>query len=125
MIQRMSSRDFDAITLGWGGVVETDPKQIFHTDSIEGGGDNYISYSNPEVDRLIDQARITQDEDERNQLWHQVHALLYEDQPYTFLWTSRAVNFVDQRIRNVQLMKLGLSSNHEWYVPAAEQRYGN
>jgi len=124
MLQRMDARDFDAMTLGWGGTIESDPNQIFHSRSIGDGGDNYVSYVNEEVDQLIDQARVTQDPDERNALWGQVHTLLHEDQPYTFLWTSRAVRFVDKRIRNVQLLKLGLSSENEWFVPVQEQRYG-
>jgi len=125
MLQRMDARDFDAMTLGWGGVVETDPNQIFHSRSIGDGGDNYISYENQEVDRLIDQARVTRDTEARNELWHKVHRELHEDQPYTFLWTTRAVRFVDKRIKNVQLLKLGLSSEDEWYVPLEMQKYGD
>jgi len=120
--QRMDQREFDAMTLGWGGTIETDPYQIFHTKQIADGGDNYIGYSNPELDKIIDQARVTVDEEARKKLWHQVHAILHEDEPYTFLWTSRAVVFLDKRIKNVQLTKLGLSPDVEWYVPTAAQK---
>jgi peptide/nickel transport system substrate-binding protein len=121
MQQRIDQRDFDAMTLGWTGGIESDPYQIFHSKQISDGGDNYIHYSNPELDRLIDDARRTVDESKRMPLWHQVHSILHEDQPYTFLWTSRAVVFVDKRIRNVQITKTGMSSELEWYVPRALQ----
>jgi peptide/nickel transport system substrate-binding protein len=123
MIQRIGDRNFDAITLGWGGVIESDPKQIFHSDSIEGGGDNYIGYRNGELDRLIDQARITVDEDERLALWHRVHRILQQDQPYTFLFNFKSVIFLDQRFRNVKVTKVGLNGPLEYFVPDDRQRW--
>jgi len=125
MLQRIGSRDFDAMTLGWGGTVESDPNQIFHSRSIGDGGDNYVHYVNEQVDELIDEARTTSDTQARNELWHEVHAQLHEDQPYTFLWTTRAVRFIDDRIRNVQLLKLGLNDEQEWFVPLDGQKYGD
>jgi peptide/nickel transport system substrate-binding protein len=123
MIQRISQRKFDAMTLGWTGTVEGDPYQIFHSAAIEDGGDNYTHYINPKLDKLIDEARITMNEDKRMKLWHQVHRILHEDQPYTFLWTSRAVIFIDKRIKNVQRVKLGLNGSMEWFVPLPMQRW--
>ena len=49
---------FDTVALAWGGVVEGDPKQIWHSSSITKDGSNFAGYSNPEVDKLIDSARI-------------------------------------------------------------------
>ncbi len=123
MKQRMDDRRFDAITLGWGGTIESDLKQIFHSSTIDGGGDNYVSYRNPEVDRLIDQARVTVDEAERTDLWRQVHRLLQGDQPYTFLFNFKSVVFLDKRFKNVEVTKLGLSSPTEYYVPRDQQRW--
>ena len=124
MIQRINQRQFDAMTLGWSGSIEGDPKQIFHSDMIADGGDNYTHYINKELDRLIDKARVTMDEKARMKLWHQVHSILHEDQPYTFLWTTRAVLYMDKRLQNVLRVKTGLNSLEEWYVPRALQRWG-
>jgi hypothetical protein len=33
------------------------------------------------------------------------------------------MNFVDKRIHNVQLTKLGLNDRGEWFIPSAEQRW--
>ncbi|MCC6579519.1 MAG: peptide-binding protein [Phycisphaeraceae bacterium] len=124
MLQRIDQRDFDAMTLGWTSGVENDPFQIFHSSQIGDGGDNYIAYRNPELDKLIDKARVEMNTDKRMELWHAVHRILHEDQPYTFLWTSKAVIFVDKRMHNVQQLKLGLNSREEWYVPRALQKWG-
>ncbi|MEM1109066.1 MAG: peptide-binding protein [Planctomycetota bacterium] len=123
MINRIQSRDFEAISLGWGGVIESDPKQIFHSDSIAEGGDNYVGYRNEELDGFIDQARVTVDRDERLALWHEVHRILQEDQPYTFLFIRKSVNFLDDRFRNVKVTKTGLNDRTEMFVPRSEQRW--
>ena len=122
MLQRIDERDFDAITLGWGGSIETDPNQIFTTSAIAEGGDNYVQYSNPELDRLIEQARITVDDEKRTDLWHRVHRILHEDQPYTFLFNQKSAVFVTDRLHNVEKTKVGLNDRLEYFIPAPLQR---
>src|SRR5690606_37436046 len=53
LVTRLTAKDFDAITLGWSSVPESDPYQIFHSSQIEGQGDNRSSYRNPEPDAAI------------------------------------------------------------------------
>jgi peptide/nickel transport system substrate-binding protein len=124
MVQRLGTRDFDAISLGWSGSIESDPFQIFHSKSAEEGGDNYINYRSAELDKYIDAARVEMDEQERLKLWHEVHRVLHEDQPYLFMWTTKAVVFVNKRFENVQSLPLGLSDTDEWFVPRDQQKYG-
>ena len=123
MLGRIDERNFEAITLGWSSGVESDPKQIFHSDSIAGGGNNYVSYRNEELDTAIDEARLTVDFDARTALWHRVHRILQTDQPYTFLFNSKSVVFLDKRFRNVMLTKVGLNDRTEYFVPQGEQRW--
>ncbi|MCU7829662.1 MAG: peptide-binding protein [Candidatus Thiodiazotropha sp. (ex Myrtea sp. 'scaly one' KF741663)] len=126
MLDMMNKRDFAAITLGWTSGLETDLYQIFHSSQIEGRGNNFINYRNPELDRLIDEARATVDEKKRMPLWQAAENELYEDQPYTFLMRRKSLRFIDRRIKNVVKTKLGLNFGNlpmENYVPAPEQRY--
>jgi peptide/nickel transport system substrate-binding protein len=125
MLQRIGQRDFDAMTLGWTGSPEGDPYQIFHSSQVGDGGDNYVHFINKELDQLIDTARVTMDVDKRMPMWHRVHEILYEEQPYTFLFTRKSVAFIDKRMRNVIVTTLGLNNATEWYVPADVQRYSN
>jgi oligopeptide transport system substrate-binding protein len=56
---------------------------LFHTESAQ----NHSGYSNPEVDALLDEARGTQDFDERMALYQQAEQLILEDAvwiPLTF-----------------------------------------
>lgn len=121
--EKLKGRDFDLISLAWSAGIESDVHQMFHSDNIGEGADNFMSYSNPELDDLIDEARTTVDEDARMKLWNQVHAIIHEDQPYTFLYSRKSLIFVDDRFENVERVKIGLNDRTEWYVPAAIQKY--
>lgn len=126
MQEAMEKRNFDAITLGWTSGIETDIFQMFHSSQIKDNGDNFIAYANPELDKLIDEARRTVDESKRLPLWQQAERLMYEDQPYTFLMRRQSLLFVDKRIQNLQMTKLGLNRGFlpmENYVPAHQQKY--
>ncbi len=128
MLDLLKKRDFDAITLGWGGTLESDLYQMFHSSQIEDGGNNSIGYSNPEFDKLVEQARATVDEKQRMPLWHQAEALLYQDQPYTFLLRKKSLVFIDKRIQNINNTATGLNLRQtplEIYVPAEQQRHSH
>jgi peptide/nickel transport system substrate-binding protein len=120
---RLNNKNFQAISLGWTSGIETDIFQMFHSSQMVAGGDDFISYKNPKLDQVIDQARETMDESQRMALWRQAHAILHEDQPYTFLWFGKTLRFIDRRIQNVQRVKMGLNPLEEWFVPADLQKY--
>jgi peptide/nickel transport system substrate-binding protein len=59
-------------------------------------------------------------------LWHKAERIMYEDQPYTFLLRAKSLVFIDKRIHNMQVTKLGLNKDIlpvEWFVPAGMQKY--
>jgi peptide/nickel transport system substrate-binding protein len=105
----LKQRTFDAIHLGWSATPESDPYQIFHSSQTAGEGDNRMSYRSPEVDKLIEQARLTMDTPQRMKLWHQVHAQLHDDQPYTFLYAPQALRVFNNSVQNVGLSSAGLN----------------
>ncbi len=126
MLDLLDKKNFDAITLGWSSGVETDIYQMFHSSQTVAGGDNFVNYRNPELDRLIDQARATVDEAKRMPLWRRCEQILYEDQPYTFLMRRKSLVFIDKRMKNIQITRLGLNLHSvpvEWYVPGPLQKY--
>ena len=86
----LDDKKFDAVMLGWGGgSVDLDPKQIWHTQSsLLKGGSNFISYSNPKVDKLIDKGRTQLNKRARIKAFQKVYRLIAEDVPYIFLFNS-------------------------------------
>ena len=123
MLKRVKDKQLEAYIMGWTGGIEEDCHQIFHTDAISGTGDNCVSYSNKELDKLIDQARITVKDELRMPIWHQVHRIIAEDQPYTFLYSDMDLSLIDKRFKNVEATKLGINSTQEWYTPSSAQKY--
>jgi len=119
--QKVHNREFDAVSMAWGGNVEEDPYQIWHSSQRQNGS-NYVNFNNPQADALIEQARQTLDSDKRNELYHQFHRILHEEQPYTFIYTRPEQRFLDKRFQNVIVHKLGIDER-EWYVPTQSQKY--
>ena len=58
------------------------------------------------MDRLIDQLRVTLDEKKQVALYHRIHRLIYEDQPYTFLFADKATAGYDARLENVKFYQI-------------------
>lgn len=73
----------DAYLIGWGSPFDPDDHtyKVFGTDK----GANYNSYSNSEVDRLLTEARQTEDPDSRAALYAQFQEELGHDPAYTFI----------------------------------------
>lgn len=91
--------NFECYVLSWVGVTDPDIYySIFHTDAVPPNGRNRGHYSNPEVDRLLEQARVTLDQETRSRLYREVQQHLQADLPCISLWHTH----------NVAVMKTGL-----------------
>ncbi|MDA1051063.1 MAG: ABC transporter substrate-binding protein [Planctomycetota bacterium] len=103
MLQKLRKKEFDATILGWVSDWKSDPYQIWHGSQADlPESSNAGGYKNPEVDKLIDQLRITMKEEEQITLYHEIHRLIYEDQPYTFLYLDKAMIGVHSRLQNLE-----------------------
>ena len=81
--QLLLEKKFDAAFGGWGTGTDPDTSEnIWAT----GAGRNFGSYSNPEVDRLFVEGRTEVDRALRAEKYARIHELLWEDQPYTWLY---------------------------------------
>jgi peptide/nickel transport system substrate-binding protein len=115
-------RDFDAITMGWGAnAPEIDPRQIFHSESIKEGGDNFTQWVNKDCDALIEKGRRTMDEATRMEVWRQFEACIAEDQPYTFVRVAPWLRFVKKDFGNVNTYKTGLEPQEYFYISGRAQ----
>ncbi|MCX7821828.1 MAG: peptide-binding protein [Syntrophobacterales bacterium] len=113
-IQKIQSHDFDACTLGWSLGWESDPYQVWHSSQQEGGS-NFVGFVNEEVDRIIEEARREFNPVKRRTLYQRLHAIVHEEQPYTFLFTMKALVAVHRRIGNVHVYPMGLNPR-EWHI---------
>jgi len=120
-LQRIDARNFDACTMGWSLGWESDPYQLWHSSMAEKGS-NFVGFQNDEADRIMEAARKEFNPETRRGLYHRFHEILHEEQPYTFLFTTEALQAVSRRFQNVNVYPMGLYPR-EWWVPAAQQRY--
>jgi peptide/nickel transport system substrate-binding protein len=115
-LKRNSEHDFDATMLQWSGDARMDPTQIWHSGSIDGGS-NFISYRNPEVNRLIEQARVTLDADARDALYRKFGAILHAEQPYTFLYVPAELDLLHERVKGARPNLYSWQFEDIWLAP--------
>ena len=73
----------------------------FHSKNIAPVNSNNDSYySNPEVDRLLDAARVEPDRDKRLALYHQVELILYDDCPWIWHYHGTVTEVVQPYVKN-------------------------
>lgn len=76
--------NFDVNAIGWSGRV--DPDGNIHQFVTCKGGLNDGKYCNPEVDRLLNEARVTNDEAKRKQLYDSAQAILQDELPIIYVY---------------------------------------
>jgi peptide/nickel transport system substrate-binding protein len=102
-------RDFDATSLAWGATApESDPKQIYHSESIKNQGDNFAQWNNPEADKYIDLGRKELDFEKRMKYWQAFERVMHEDQPYTWIRIQAYPRFFKKDVGNVNTYPKGL-----------------
>jgi len=85
MIEKTRAHNFDMYYGIWSSPpTESDPKQIWHTDSYNGGS-NYVGFGTPESDQLIDDLRRELDVDKRGEIYKKLQAMIDKDAPYIFM----------------------------------------
>jgi peptide/nickel transport system substrate-binding protein len=96
--------NFQLFTLQWVGVSDPDMlRRVFHSQQMPPLGFNRGFYSNPEVDRLIDTATVTMDDDGRRRLYAHAQRLVAEDAPYISLWYKTNVAVAQANLDGVRL----------------------
>jgi peptide/nickel transport system substrate-binding protein len=79
--------NFQMVTMQWVGVTDPDIlRRVFHSSQVPPAGFNRGYYSNPEVDRLIDQASTAPTDEDRRKYYSAAQRIIADDAPYISLW---------------------------------------
>ena len=96
---------FELYSLRW--VAGNDDPDIFefcfHSASVPPGGANRGRYKNAEVDRLIEEARVSGNQEERRKKYFEIQEIVHHDLPYIHLWYVDDVAVVNRRLGGVRL----------------------
>ncbi|QDU81993.1 Oligopeptide-binding protein AppA precursor [Polystyrenella longa] len=99
LMDKTLNHKFQAYLGGWGtGADPSTAKNIWTTNAIKNGR-NYVSYENPKIDELFYQAEREFDRDKQAELYSQIHQILWEDQPYTWLFYMNGFHGFNKDVR--------------------------
>jgi peptide/nickel transport system substrate-binding protein len=104
LVQTARERKFHAFMGAWITGEEPDMQtNLWGTGQMR----NYANYTNPRVDQLFAEARKEFDRDKRAELYGQIHNILWEDQPYTWLVYRISVFGFNKRLRGYNFSPRG------------------
>jgi peptide/nickel transport system substrate-binding protein len=114
VIDRITNRNYDARVGGWGVGLSADLYQLWGDPDLPF---NYVSYDNPEVQRLFELAVEQPTEQAAAQYWRQAASLIVADQPYTWLYFYDSPYGVSNRLRGTRIDTLSpYQFVWDWYI---------
>ena len=120
----IKQKRFEAIILGWGTGIDPDQYPIWHSSQMGPDQLNQISFSNAEVDALLEKGRTSCHQQERVAAYRRIQEILAEEQPVVFLYFKDALPAVSSRVRGIKPEAAGIGYNFiDWFVPKHLQRY--
>ncbi len=115
-------REFEAVISGWVDWEAKDDAGILHSRNLDGPY-QYVGYSNPRADALIDELAVTVDRDAARPLWTEYQRLIANDAPYAVLYYPQRLVGIRTRVRDATFDVRGEFSNaRNWWIhPAGRQ----
>ena len=120
----IDKRRFEAVILGWSIGLDPDQYDIWYSGKTKEKEFNFVGYSNPEVDALLEKGRRTYDIAERKKAYYRIQEILADELPYIFLYVPDATPIVHGRFKGIKPSPIGITYNlPKWYVPKQIQRH--
>lgn len=122
-LQKQTARTFDAALMG----AAADPspgamKQSWATAGMAKGGQNYLAYSNPVFDALIDSTSASFDAAKSRQYYHRAIQTLMNDAPGVWLYDVLTMAGIHKRIRPVGMRAdAWWASLPDWWIPESQR----
>ncbi len=119
LVNNTQSKNFDVVCGPGSTYVALDPGELYQEYATD-GSENDMSYSNPDLDKLLNQARQTIDINEQIPIYKQIQATLTQQFPSTYAWyrpyihvfKSKFAGFTDQNV----LVEGVFNDLQNWYV---------
>ncbi|MDD2717983.1 MAG: peptide-binding protein [Candidatus Wallbacteria bacterium] len=97
----LPQKNYDMILIALAPNPDPDDVAAAFYSASERGSFNFFGYSNPEMDKLLDQGRISLDKTERIRIYAQMQKILQEDLPVLFLYHPKVLYGINGRVRNI------------------------
>jgi peptide/nickel transport system substrate-binding protein len=104
LVDSVQNKKYQAAMGGWSEGSDPDSTvNIFGTNE----GRNYVGYSDPHVDELFVKARHEFDRKKRGEIYGEIHKILWEDQPYTWLFNRNSFYAFNKSLRGYNFAPTG------------------
>jgi peptide/nickel transport system substrate-binding protein len=127
LVETFQAQTFDAVMIFWGFGFPVDPDGVDVTfgpvNDVPGVGFNAVSYNNPRVNELLDQARTLPgcDQAERKVLYDEVLQILHDESPWIWLGGAQVLSVAQPGVEGwAPNPQAGLQTNYNidsWIVP--------
>jgi peptide/nickel transport system substrate-binding protein len=104
LVDAQQNRHFDAAMGGWGAGADPDTSANLF---VTGEKRNYSSFADKRVDELFDEGRREFDRDKRAAIYGEIHNILWNEQPYTWLFYRNAFYGFNKRLRGYNFSPRG------------------
>jgi peptide/nickel transport system substrate-binding protein len=105
-LKQAEAGEYQAFLLDWSGRIDPDGNSyIFHRTKAP---QNYSAYSNPEVDKALDDARLVTDMTQRKSIYEKMTKSILEDEPVIYLYHRRNLIAHTTRLEGYRPMPDGL-----------------
>lgn len=116
----IKAKNFDALLYSIIQSADPDPYIFWHSTQIDNGL-NITSLNNKDIDKLLEDARQTSDQNQRIAKYKKFQELINEEKPAIFLFSSKYIYIQDKKINGQQTEKIIQSSDrlndaNEWYL---------
>lgn len=102
----INPRNYQALLFGQ--IIGYDPDlfPFWHSSQREHPGVNLANYANRKVDQLLEEARLTNDSQVRDQKYREFQNLLIADMPAIFLYTPTYTYPVNKKVKGIELQRI-------------------
>ena len=117
MNSRLRHGRFEAYVSAWREGTQVDLLPIWHSAAPGTPTFNYVHYSNPQVDRVLEQAARAATIEGQRPFLEKAQELIAGDQPYTFLYEGERLDGLNRRVRGAVINDASAYFNlEEWWV---------
>ncbi len=115
-------RKYDALLFGEVVGLDPDPFAFWHSSQRNDPGLNIAMYTNADIDKMLEDARTTADDEKRKQIYGQFQKQIEEDTPAVFLFSPKFIYLMSGYIRGADDLKSivipseRFSQVYKWYI---------
>lgn len=119
-------RAFSALLYSELANADPDPYAFWHSSQIGQTGLNIADYDNKEVDKLLEDARLTNDMNARREKYNKFQEIIAEEAPAIFLYSPNYTYIQSKQVKGFSVKNILMPSDrfvniNEWYIKTSKK----